>query len=172
MYTREEPDPKRWPQGPLPPERGWIFSIDPGEGSESVLLGLCRFPGVPCWHWRGFCKTQYAARHGWEYFLATHRRVLDAISVWGMLGVEIQVNDEGGYWESRSEDSLRANLGDYDQLVSAFSGALKGSGTKVDAAIFSDPRYERLEAEGQQAFGEKIRDALTHVSELQPPKDK
>lgn len=170
-YFREEQDPTRWPQGPLAPERGWIFSLDPGAGSESVLLGLCRFPGVPCWHWRGFCKTQYAARHGWEHFLATHRRVLDAVSGWRELGVEVQVNDEGGYWESRSEATLRARLGEYDRLVAAFSGALRDSGTKVEGEIFSDPRYEQLEAEGQQEFGDKIRDALTNVSELRPPKD-
>lgn len=169
-YFREEQDPQLWPEGPLPPERGWIFSLDPGDDSETLLLGLCRFPGLPCWHWRGFCKTQYAARHGWKHFLATHRRVLDAVSIWRELGVEIQVSDEGGFWESRSEEVLRAKLGEYDRLVAAFSGALKDAGTKVEGAIFSDPRFEQLEAEGQQEFGEKIGDALKNIPELRPPK--
>ncbi|MFM8470444.1 MAG: hypothetical protein ACKODH_10810 [Limisphaerales bacterium] len=167
-YFREQTDPKRWPSGPLPPEHGWLFSFDPGQDSESVLLGLCRFPGVPCWHWRGSCKTQYAARHGWEHFFATHRRVLDAVSIWRDLGAEIQVNDEGGYWDSHSEDLLRAKLGEYDRLIAAFSGAMKDTGAEVKGAIFSDPRFEQLEAQGQQEFGEKVRDVLNEMSDLRP----
>lgn len=135
-----------------------------------MLLGLCRFPGVPCWHWRGSCKTQYSARHGWEHFFATHRRVLDAVTIWRILGTEIQINDEGDYWDSHSEDLLRAKLGAYDRLIAAFSGAVKDTGAKVESAILSDPRFEQLEAQGQQEFGARIHEALTKVSDLRPPK--
>ena len=171
-YFREAGDAEQWPAGPLPPQRGWIFSFDPGADSESVLLGLCRFPNVPCWHWRGWCKTQYAAQHGWEHFLATHRRVLDAIAFWRELGADVQVIDEGGYWETRSETALRAKLGEYDRLVAVFAGAMKDSGAKVEGAIFSDPRFEQLEAEGQADFRERITRVLRDAPELLPRKSK
>jgi hypothetical protein len=65
---------------------------------------------------------------------------------------------------------LRAKLGEYDRLVAAFGGALKDAGAKVEGTIFSDPRFEQLEARGQLEFGEKICSALKEVSKLRPPK--
>ena len=68
-----------WPRGAknindlLAPLEGWIFNATPGDGSESVAIGLCRYEGVIGWRWRGSCKTQYAARHGWEHFRDCHR---------------------------------------------------------------------------------------------------
>jgi hypothetical protein len=98
--------------------------------------------------------------------LATHRRVLDAVAFWRELGAELQLIDEGGYWETRSETALRAKLDEYDRLVAAFGGALKDSGAKVDGAIFSDPRFEQLEAEGQAKFSERKDTVLRNAPEL------
>jgi len=48
----------------------------------------------------------------------------------------------------------------YDRLVAAVAGALKddlGEGAKgVQAEIFNDARFERLEAEGRAEFAAKI----------------
>ncbi len=51
-------------------------------------------------------------------------------------------------------------LGAYDRLVAAVAGALKDDLGKVtagvQAGIFDDARYERLEAEGRTEFAVKI----------------
>ena len=44
-----------WPSGAkkigdlLAPLEGWIFNATPGDGSESVAVGLCRYQGVNGW---------------------------------------------------------------------------------------------------------------------------
>ncbi|MCW5552614.1 MAG: hypothetical protein KIS67_10715 [Verrucomicrobiae bacterium] len=63
----------------LPPLEGWLFQATPGDGCESMRIGLCRFAGVPGWRLESFCKTQYASRHGWERFLKCHRGVVELL---------------------------------------------------------------------------------------------
>jgi hypothetical protein len=136
---------------------GWSVSVLPGEGCENADFGLCRYPGVKGWKLTSWCKTQYAARHGIEHFLACHRRVISLLDLWREFGVNLDVCDEGEYWETRSLDHLRKRVGTYDRLVAAVAGTMKDSAEGepgFTAEIFDDARFEHLEAEGRQEFGD------------------
>ena len=92
-----------------------------------------------------------------------HRRVISLLDLWRDFGVDVKVLDEGEFWETRSVERLRERLGTYDRLVAGMAGALKdslGKGPKgVQAEIFNDARFERLEAEGRAEFAAKIEEA-------------
>lgn len=92
-----------------------------------------------------------------------HRRVISVLDLWRDFGVDVKVTDEGEFWETRSVERLRERLGTHDRLVTAMAGALKdslGKGPKgVQAEIFNDVRFERLEAEGRAEFAAKIEEA-------------
>jgi hypothetical protein len=139
---------------------GWSVTVVPGDGSEPAHFGLCRYPGMRHWTLTSFCKTQYAGQHGIEHFLACHRRIISLLDLWRDFGVNVKVMDEGEFWETRSVERLQERLATYDRLVAAVAGALKddlGEGVKgVQAEIFDDTRFERLEAEGRAEFAAKI----------------
>jgi hypothetical protein len=98
-----------------------------------------------------------------ENFLKCHLQIISLLDFWRGLGVRVKVNDEGGYWRTRSVEELRAELGGYDRLVAAVGGALKdatgesAAASSVEAPIFNYRNFERLEHEGQQEFGGRIR---------------
>lgn len=158
-------------------ESGWSVMIVAGKGCEPAHFGLCRYSGSRHWKLTNWCKTQYTARHGWDHFLACHRRVISLLDLWRDFGVDVKVTDEGELWETRSVERLRQRLGTYDRLVAAVAGALKDdlgeSETGVRAEIFDDARFERLEAEGRAEFAAKIeemqklfrKDGLSHDGE-------
>lgn len=148
----------------VPPQEGWLFGVNPGDGCEGVRLGLCRFEGVRGWRLDSFCKTQYAARHGWEHFRDCHRMVIELLWTAEDLGLKAKVHDEGGLWETGSEARLRRRLAEYDRGIAAFGGALKDAANRcserIRGPIFDDPRFERLEAEGMAESGDKITAAV------------
>lgn len=141
---------------PVAALEGWSLSVMPGEGCESANFGLCRYPSVKGWKLTSWCKTQYAARYGIEHFLACHRRVISLLDLWRDFGIEAEVGDEGEYWQTRSLQQLRRRVAMYDRLVAAVAGAIKDEGQQVKAEIFSDARFERLEAEGRAEFAAPI----------------
>jgi hypothetical protein len=161
--------------GHVAPKRGWLVEVWPGEGCESAIFGLCKYPSlVPFragsvstgveypWQLKGFCKTQYAGEHGWEHFLKCHRQIISLLDFWQQLGVSVEVTDEGEYWQTRSEEKLRNKLRQYDGLVAAVGGMLKdasaddGNGLSVESPIFDYAHFERLEHEGRREFGGQI----------------
>jgi hypothetical protein len=163
------------PRGPhklsdlLPPSEGVIFSALPGDGSESVDLGLCRYEGVPGWRFRSYCKTQYASRHGWEHFLKCHRGVVELLWLAEELGLRVSVKDEGELWKTGSHARLRRNLEACDQSIAALAGALQDRTRKpraIQAPIFDHPCFERLEAEGLAAHGGRIGQVVELVGRL------
>ena len=144
----------------------------PGEGCESARFGLCQYPrriqvrgGYATtsfkggWLLQSFCKTQFAGNHSWEHFLKCHKQIISLLDFWRGLGVRVKVNDEGGYWKSRSGKELKQTLGGYDRLLAAVAGAFKDAdgGLTVKSPIFDYKNFERLEHEGQKEFGGKIR---------------
>jgi len=139
---------------------GWCVTVVPGDGSEPAHFGLCRYPGMKHWTLTSFCTTQYAGQHGIEHFLACHRRIISLLDLWRAFGVDVKVMDEGEFWETRSLERLRQRLATYDRLVAAVAGMLMddlGKGEAgVQAEIFNDARFERLEAEGRAEFAAKI----------------
>ncbi|MBI5772340.1 MAG: hypothetical protein HZA89_01185 [Verrucomicrobia bacterium] len=159
----------------LPPLRGWLVEIWPGEGCESAAFGLCQYQQkTPCvtydawtgagcgWVFRGHCKTQYAHEHGWEHFLRCHKTIISILDFWRRLGVKVEVSDEGGYWETRSEQKLRGMVERYDGLIAAVAGAFKDAADEsasrpaVESPIFARKDFERLEAEGRREFGKDM----------------
>jgi hypothetical protein len=154
------------------PWRGWLVNVWPGAGCETATLGLCQYPkwierdgqSVPTkldngWRFHSFCKTQYAGEHGWEHFLKCHLMVVSLLDFWRGFGVRVKVNDEGGYWKTRSLGKLLAELQDYDHLVAAMGGMFKDADTgwSVRSPIFDYRNFERLEHEGWQEFGGRLR---------------
>ena len=75
----------------LPPAAGWLFHAIPGDGCESVAMGLARYPGVAGWQLEGFCKTQYASRYGWDHFLRCHLAVVLLLSAAESAGLRVTV---------------------------------------------------------------------------------
>lgn len=172
----------------VPAATGLIFHVDLGEGSEPLRLGLCRYParvkdpltGRPRvvrrrgWRLSGSCKTQYASLHGWEHFRRCHVAAVDLLVAVSDLGVEVEINDEGGYWPSRDESELRRSVDRMNGIVAAFAGALKDvtdetGGAPVQSPIFAHPQFERLEAEGIARDGEHVRDAVTLTRRAKRP---
>lgn len=162
----------------VPPKRGHYFELTLAEACETARFGLCEYPatlrlpdgrrlrtGSGGWRFHAFCKTQYASLHGWEPFFASHQLVIDAALVWGKLGCDVALMDEGDYWPRGNPDVLRTNLDEMNGLVAALGGALKDAGDEaggptVESPIFEHPRFEQIEAEGQTAHAETIRKVL------------
>jgi hypothetical protein len=165
------------------PERGWLVQVLPGAGCETARFGVCQYPRrVPCargdaptgyrggWRFSSSCKTQYAGAHGWENFLQCHLRVISLLDFWRGLGARVRVNDDGGFWKTRSVEKLREELRGYDGLVAAMSGVLKdaSAGLPLKAPIFDNKEFERLEHAGWQKYGgqiERLRRELSRVRE-------
>jgi hypothetical protein len=158
--------------GIIPPKRGWVVEVWPGEGCESATFGLCQYArwvlsaigDVPTdfeqgWLFKSRCKTPYASEHGWQHFLKCHKQIISLLDFWRDLGVQVEVHDEGCYWETRSEEPLRERLEQYDGLIASVAGMFKdASGApdgpfKVESPIFDYAHFERLEHEGRQRFG-------------------
>jgi hypothetical protein len=82
----------------------------PGQGCEPAAFGFCKLPPVERWQWSFSCCTQYASRPehgGLENFLRCHQALvalLDAIR--GANLAEVEVGDDGGYWERRDPKRL------------------------------------------------------------------
>ena len=77
----------------------------------------------------------------------------------------MKVNDEGGYWASRSIEKLQVELQGYDRLVAAVGGVFKDAdnGLSVKSPIFDYKSFERLEHEGWQEFGGRLRQLQTKL---------
>jgi hypothetical protein len=161
--------------GCVAPRRGWLVEVWPGEGCESAAFGLCQYPrrtpfragSVPTgfeggWLLKSRCKTQHAGEQGWKHFLRCHKQIISLLDFWRDLGVQVKVNDEGGYWETRSEEALKERLGLYDGLVAAAAGMFKDASDASDSAfslespIFDYAHFERLEHEGRERFGRPL----------------
>jgi hypothetical protein len=132
------------------------FSVAPGPGSEPAAFGLAtmRPVGTTGWSWNSFCKTQYASNHGEENFLRCHQSVVALLDTARELGVEVEVHDEGGYWESRDTGELLARVGHMNRLVAKIAGSFvdqaRAAGVdsrQVRSEIFGNPDFERLESE-------------------------
>ena len=162
------------------PDGGWIFSVHPGPGCESAEFGLCLYPatiragrrtlptGCAGWGYASFCKTQYASLHGMDNFLKCHRAIIDLLLIWEKLGVKVKITDEGNYWPERNETKLLAEVGQMNQLVAAFGGALKDAadegGPSVESPIFQHGQFELLEAQGLDRHAAHISRAVAAVS--------
>jgi hypothetical protein len=148
------------------------FTTLPGDGCEEANFGLCRYPaaieiedratwpyrqrilrtGLTGWRWGAFCKTQYASVNGIQSFLRCHLLVVRLLDHCTEIGLETDVNDEGGYWKKRDVQALAKEVGDWNQMIAAVVGEWKdllGPGQDAVAPITSFPDFEHLEAKGR-----------------------
>lgn len=144
------------------------------EGAETTWVGLASRPavvadedGVPTrtglgdlctWQW--CCKTQYASlpQHGgMDNFLRAHTAMIALADHAKALGLQVDVIDDGHYWELRDAELLAAECERWNQRMAAFAGWLIDKlgdelGPPV-APILTHPHFERLEAEGREELG-------------------
>lgn len=188
-----------WMQAPVPGDKdcrrgievpaltGRVFTVLLGEDCEPLRIGLCRYPDrVPDhqtggtravrrrgWRLAGFCKTQYASLHGWEHFRRCHTAAVDLLAGLRRLGLQVGIDDEGGYWPGRDLGELRRHVEQMNGIVAAFAGALKDAadasgGAPVQSPIFAHPRFERLEAAGVARHGATIAQTVALIRDLDP----
>lgn len=95
------------------------LSLWPGEGCEAcdlLFLQKSRSRFV-C---RGFCKTQYA-----EQFIQCHLLVIRLMDMLKESGFDVQVSDEGDYWQTRDLNVLAKNINDSTAMISSMAEALR-----------------------------------------------
>jgi hypothetical protein len=151
------------------------FRTWPGEGCEEANFGFCRYPekldirppsGPPRslatqlagWRWSSFCKTQYAsdpACGGGANFLRCHLSIVKLLDFARSSNlIDVEVSDEGGYWEKRNLEELGREVGDWNAMIAALAGQLQDAarshGLTVESAIAGFPNFEHLEANGQK----------------------
>ena len=144
-------------------------------GSESATFGLARFSDTGTdvsdqsiqrpsgiaheYRWRRFCKTHYASlstNGGWENFFKIHDGICRILDHAQTIGIDVDVLDEGEYYEKRDAAALKKEIERWNQLTAAFTGKLKdhlGRPDAVAAPITDAPEFEHLEAQGQQLLG-------------------
>ncbi len=165
----------------VPPLRGFYFDLDRAQDCETARFGLCEYPatfrgedgrrlrtGIGGWRFHAFCKTQYASLHGWEPFFASHKLVIEAALVWGKVGCDVTLIDEGNYWPGENVEELRVSLNTMNGIVAALGGAMKDAaddgGSSIQSPIFAHPRFEHLETEGMAAHAVAIRDTVSAMT--------
>ena len=148
------------------------FETLPGDGCEPANFGLCRYPAqievadpdwphrktktrtrLSGWSWQSFCKTQYASNPecgGVENFLRCHLAVIRMLDYARSLGILEDVSDEGDFWKNRDVRALAQQVGQWNEMIAAFTGELKDLlGAQVDSQITKFPDFEHLEAAGR-----------------------
>jgi hypothetical protein len=142
------------------------FTAWPGEGCEESNFGLCQYPEeiydrrfgtiesrLSGWHWKSFCKTQFASSPGCggvANFLRCHLTVIALLDKARELRLLNEVHDEGGFWEKRDVPALVNEIGSWNELFAAFGGKLKDVlGDGVESAMSEYPNFEQLVAAGQ-----------------------
>jgi hypothetical protein len=113
------------------------------------------------WSGEAFTKTQYASNPkcgGVANFLRAHLSVCRMLDYAKELGILAEVSDEGEFWEKRDVKALAAEVGEWNSMIGAFTGAMDELvGPKVAAPIKSFPDFEHLEAKGQDQIDEFLR---------------
>lgn len=177
-------------EGDVLPKHIIGFSAWPGGGCESVELVLASYPRqavftsgdgegsnrrvirtkLDGWRGHGFCKTQYASDPncgGVPNFLQCHLAVIALLDQVKKLGLEIEVNDEGGFWESRDIKALMREVGEMNQMIAGLLGSLDSlagaHGAGVEAPIRHYPNFEHLEAAGEKKLPGPLRALLARV---------
>jgi hypothetical protein len=112
------------------PQDHEVVSLDlwAGKGCESMDIILTK--SADLWVGRGFTKTQYA-----EEFVKCHLLVIKALDLLSEAGFNIDVHDEGHYWETRDIKVLGKNINDYTNLLSTIFGTLKTALEKSDSKM-------------------------------------
>ncbi len=152
------------------------------EGAESATIGLASHPRTvqfnrdgmsveietqldEAYSWCSGCKTQYAAlpsRGGKPNFLRAHLALIALLDHAQKLGMDVEVGDDGDYWNSRDQERLLAKLDEWNGLVAAITGRLKDAMPNLDgkfvARITDHPDFEHMEARGDSDLRRNSKD--------------
>lgn len=172
----------------VPAIEGYVFAVDLGEDCESLRLGLCRYPEqvtdaatgklrsvrMRGWRLSCSCKTQYSSLHGWENFRRIHIAAVEMLVELRSLGVEVKINDEGGYWPGRDIAELRRRIDRMNGLTAALAGALKDDADEraappLQAPILAHPDFEHLEATAIENEKGALSQAVNLLKQQRPP---
>jgi hypothetical protein len=111
-------------------------------------------------YWDSFCKTHYAddpEYGGIENFLRCHLNVVALLDKLMEIGFNVEVRDEGEYWETRDVERLLGNLKECSEAIAAFVGVLKDLwGNQVSAPILNRNDFEHIEAAGQDKISPEL----------------
>jgi len=163
---------------------GYLFRTWFGSGCEEANFGLMRYPamidvsvegsdtkehiatGRTTWHWHSFCKTTYAVQP-----VQAHLSVVALLDKAKELGLDIEVNDEGGYWEHRDVVTLARKFTSDATMLSAFAAILSKEYSDVQAPIMERGDYPDLAEKGLTAWrattGQTTIDVLRALSKAQ-----
>jgi hypothetical protein len=134
------------------PKRIIGFCTLPGNGCEPANFGLCQYPATiefqgkryrthrPGWTWGSFCKTQYA-----QEFLKCHHMVCLMLDHAKLCGLEVDVHDEGGFYEDRNPEKLGTTVKVWNLMIASFVGKvdqLTGGGLGVESPIRKSEEYQ------------------------------
>jgi hypothetical protein len=149
--------------------RGVIFNQSPGQESTSLLIspegwliGLMAIEDAeqgklsePPWC---FVKTQFGPLEGHvalvEVFAALKREFIP----------DLEVRDEGGYWETRDFDRLRRKFATLQAAIEGLAAGLRAHGLSREAAEDPDILIQRI-----TRIAEKVRQSLGRPAEHAPP---
>jgi hypothetical protein len=120
------------------------FFVQPGKGCETATFALMRRGVDGEWYWHCHCKTQYSSNEGEDHFVQVHCTLVAVLDAAVQLGFVIEVDDEGGYWQTRDPERLRSEVRRSNRLMAMLAGRLSEA-HDVQAPIFEHPRFERLE---------------------------
>ena len=164
------------------------FSLMPGGGCEPLNFFVGTFPaslmvrcednqhGYPSgkrrlmldtslrWTGAAFCKTQYASVPevgGITNFLRCHLAVVAALDAARDLGFQVDVRDEGGYWQKRSVPDLVREIGDWNAYLLMVGAQLRGVfGDQVQAALTPERAAAPVDAGAAAALGDDVLDLI------------
>jgi hypothetical protein len=120
---------------------GYLMILDPGEGADTVHVGLTTLRGAaaPLWLGSGFTKTQYAT-----HFIQAHENVCHILDAAREVGLLYRAKDTCGFYQHRSwkraapivnaETTFAHIMG---QALSAGVAAARAAGMPIDDV--SDP---------------------------------
>ncbi|MCH7731755.1 MAG: hypothetical protein IIB44_04455 [Candidatus Marinimicrobia bacterium] len=113
----------------LLPEEMYVAIGDPGPGSEKAYFFLGRYSYDNRWEGWGFCKTQYA-----EHFVESHVLLIEWLDVFRKSRVNIDVFDEGNYWETQDVTTLLGAYERFNTALDSFTGVLQKYEAKIEGA--------------------------------------
>lgn len=182
-YTVDRPVPGTGACSRTVPAKHLIgFTCLPGDGCEPLNIFVGTYPnsilvdgGSPdrrlssgnhrlmlttplAWTGESFTKTQYASMPdcgGVTNFMRCHLLVIAALDAAKEAGFEVEVRDEGGYWQDRNVPALVAAIGDWNAFI-------LGIGQQLNA-ITPDQAAAPVDADLAKALGDDVIDLITRT---------
>lgn len=188
-YAAEHPNPGTGAFACMVPAKRLIgFTCQPGEGCEPMNIFVGTYPdgilvdgespqagkrrlmlSTPlAWTGHAFTKTQYASLPeygGVTNFLRCHLLVIAALDAAKAVGFEIEVDDEGGYWDDRDVQALVRQIGDWNAFILGVGERFKHyGGDNVQVAITPGRMMTKVVPAGTaETLGDDVFDLITRT---------